>query len=80
MPSFRQARQAGSSLEDGEMSTFPFGRMQVRRSGLVANHLPKDTMSFAMRFKLRRANQSLADVQLRQVLAVEVQRGRRVTD
>jgi hypothetical protein len=41
MPSFRQARGAGSSLEAncGMMSTFALGQMLVRRSGYGAMQL-----------------------------------------
>ena len=39
MPSFRQARGAGSSLEADMMSTFALGQMLVRRSGYGAMQL-----------------------------------------
>src|SRR5271166_3037538 len=39
MPPFRQARGADSSPRAGLMSTFPLGRMQVRRSGYGAMQL-----------------------------------------
>src|SRR5258707_13923453 len=39
MPSFRQARGAGSSLEADMMSTFELGQMLVRRSGYGAMQL-----------------------------------------
>jgi hypothetical protein len=39
MPSFRQARRAGSSLEAAIMSTFALGQIQVRRSGYGAMQL-----------------------------------------
>jgi len=41
VPSFRQARRAGSSLRADMMSTFALGQMQVRRSGYGAMQLAR---------------------------------------